>query len=70
MTAMFQRGNSRAANKQICDKFRTADQYRFLKWLGTGTKIAAACDFQQLDILTSVDSDEPLQHPFKLRNFK
>ena len=28
------------------------------------------CDFQQCDILTSVDSDEPLQPPFKLRNFK
>ena len=26
------------------------------------------CDFQQFDILTSVDSDEPLQPPFKLRN--
>ena len=28
------------------------------------------CDFQQFDILTSVDSDEPLQPPFKLRNCK
>ena len=27
-------------------------------------------DFQQFDILTSVDSDEPLQPPFKLRNSK
>ena len=26
--------------------------------------------FQQFDILTSVDSDEPLQPPFKLRNSK
>ena len=31
---------------------------------------ASACDFQQFDILTSVDSDEPLQPPFKLRNSK
>ena len=31
---------------------------------------AAAWDFQQFDILTSVDSDEPLQPPFKLRNSK
>ena len=31
---------------------------------------ASACDFQQFDILTSVDSDEPVQPPFKLRNFK
>ena len=28
------------------------------------------CDFQQCSILTSVDSDEPVQPPFKLRNFK
>ena len=27
-------------------------------------------DFQQFDILTSVDSDDPLQQPFKLRNSK
>ena len=31
---------------------------------------ASAWDFQQFDILTSVDSDEPLQPPFKLRNSK
>ena len=28
------------------------------------------CDFQQCGILTSVDSDEPVQPPFKLRNSK
>ena len=28
---------------------------------------AATCDFQQCGILTSVDSDEPVQPPFKLR---
>ena len=31
---------------------------------------AAAWDFQQFDNSTSVDSDEPLQPPFKLRNSK
>ena len=31
---------------------------------------AAMCDFQQCGILTSVDSDEPVQPPFKLRNSK
>ena len=31
---------------------------------------ASARDFQQFDILTSVDSDEPVQPPFKLRNSK
>ena len=30
----------------------------------------ATCDLQQCDILTSVDSDEPVQPPFKLRNSK
>ena len=32
--------------------------------------IAVTCDFQQCGILTSVDSDEPVQPPFKLRNSK
>ena len=32
--------------------------------------LATTCDFQQCGILTSVDSDEPLQPPFKLRNSK
>ena len=31
---------------------------------------AATCDFQQCGILTSVDSDEPVQPPFKPRNSK
>ena len=31
---------------------------------------ASAWDFQQFDILTSVDSDKPLQPPFRLRNSK
>ena len=31
---------------------------------------AVTCDFQPCGILTSVDSDEPLQPPFKLRNSK
>ena len=29
-----------------------------------------ACDFQQCGILSSADSDEPVQPPFKLRNSK
>ena len=36
----------------------------------TNMKWAAAWDFQQFDILTSEDSDQPLQPPFKLRNSK
>ena len=31
---------------------------------------AATCDFHQCGILTTVDSDEPVQPPFKLRNSK
>ena len=31
-------------------------------------KWSATCDFQQCDLLTSVDSDEHVQPPFKLRN--
>ena len=31
---------------------------------------ATTCDFQPYDILTSVDSDEIVQPPFKLRNSK
>ena len=33
-------------------------------------KCALTCDFQQYDIWTGVDSDEPVQPPFKLRNSK
>ena len=31
---------------------------------------AVGCDFQQCDILTCVDSDQPVQRPDKLRNSK
>ena len=31
---------------------------------------AATRDFQQCGILTNVDSDEPVQPPFKPRNYK
>ena len=31
---------------------------------------AVTCDFQQCDILTSVDSDKPVQPPFKLGKSK
>ena len=32
--------------------------------------MAVTCDFQQCGILTSVDSDEPVQPSLKLRNSK
>ena len=34
------------------------------------TICAVTCDFQQCGILTSVDSDEPVQHPVRHRNSK
>ena len=33
-------------------------------------KRAVTCDFQQCVFLTCVDSDQPVQPPFKLRNSK
>ena len=33
-------------------------------------RTAATCDFQQCGIFITVDSDEPVQPPFKLRNSK
>ena len=45
-----------------------------LRRLGGGGGIkaiwAVTCGLQQCGILTSVDSDEPVQPPFKLRNYK
>ena len=32
-----------------------------------GIYLAMTCDFQQCGVLTIVDSDEPVQPPFKLR---
>ena len=39
-------------------------------WSCTSSNWATAYDFQQCGILISVDSDEPVQPPFKLRNSK
>ena len=44
----------------VCYEF-----YMYVKYIW-----AATCDFQQCGIYTSVDSDEPVQPPFKLRNSK
>ena len=41
---------------------RTENEYFHINWAVTG-------DFHQCGILTSVDSYEPVQPPFKLRNF-
>ena len=38
--------------------------------LETDNNWAVTCDFQQCGILTSEDSEEPVQPPFKLRNSK
>ena len=44
--------------------------FRFLISVLSGYIWAVTCDFQQCGILTSVDSYEPVQPPFKLRNSK
>ena len=36
----------------------------------TDYNLAVTCDFQQCGILTSIDSDAPVQPPLKLRNSK
>ena len=45
-----------------CDPMGTR-KFEFYIW-------AATCDFQQCGVLTSVDSDKPVQPPFKLRSSK
>ena len=43
------------------ESLRVSISYSVYKW-------AATCDFQQCGSLTSVDSDKPVQPPYKLRN--
>ena len=52
--------------------FQCLSKYPFGGFMSTkGYLIRAVTgDFQQCGILTSVDSDEPVQPPFKLRNTK
>ena len=38
------------------------------RFKGRSYKCVATCDFQLRGILTSVDSDGPVEPPFKLRN--
>ena len=53
------------------DSFIDSEQrIQLLQWKNQTNICAATCDFQQCGILTSVDSDEPVQPPFKLRNPK
>ena len=40
------------------------------KWQKKKHNWAMTCDFQQCDVLTSVNSDEPVKPPFKIRNSK
>ena len=46
------------------------NQYNQVPHLTRDTIWAVTCDFQQCGILTSVDSDEPVQPPLRLRNSK
>ena len=64
------------AHLMVCpEHFLRIESKMAILWLTLYVIVAPAdsavtCDFQQLGILTSVDSDEPLQPPVKLRNFK
>ena len=53
---------------EVCVAVYMAGAYLF--YLSEFDKGAMTCDFQKCGILTSVDSDEPVQPPFKLRNSK
>ena len=61
-----------AASKQFLCNIKPFSLIRetLFKKLYFALNWAVACDFQQCGILTSVDSDEPMQPPFKLRNSK
>ena len=50
--------------------FNTIHENKFLMEISEFTVIELECDFQQCGILTSVDSYEPVQPPFKLRTSK
>ena len=41
-----------------------------VKGSGLSIELRQYCVFQQCGILTSIDSDKPVQPPFKLRNSK
>ena len=64
----FWRENTKIYNTLIFYDTYIVHNTVFLTSLHNTTKWAATCDFQQCGILTSVDSDEPVQPPFKLRN--
>ena len=52
-----------------CSSFSNQYDIYFIRWSEIHIW-AATCDFQPCGILTSVDSDEPVQPPFQLRNSK
>ena len=45
-------------------------QFRLFIWRPGGMHLRWTCDFQQCGVLTSVDSVEPVQPRFNLRNSK
>ena len=50
-------------------KIKKLNHLLWIQW-GCTRLWDVTCDFQQCGILTSVDTDEPVQPPFKLRNSK
>ena len=58
-------------SSQVFNHFRTRNPFMgTFANSETQMKRAVTCDFQQCGVLTSVDSDEPVQPSLKLRNSK
>ena len=69
----FKDGKSNVTDQKLCKNNKNIlSDYSANGHLTTYTNNirASTCDFQQCDILTSVDSDEPVKPPFELRNSK
>ena len=57
-------------NVRLCDKLIRKYAFSHAHIDINDSIMAVTCDFQQCGILTSVDSDKPVQPPSKLRNSK
>ena len=59
-----------ATLQQELENYQQKMEEKDLKIKAAFEQVRVTCDFQQCDILTSVDSDQHVQHPFNLRNSK
>ena len=62
--------NVKVSNFSNRKKETDTELFNLTVFLKMGRHRGMTCDFQQCGILTSVDSYEPVQHHFKLRNAK